>query len=97
MGFRCAAYERPANATGKWQVQFFRGGKSSFHRLYAAAGTAASLRSALTLYPAVGGRPLQVGKEHCPFCLEVRRTFDALGVPFALHNVDVMPDGDKVR
>ncbi|KAG2453177.1 hypothetical protein HYH02_002501 [Chlamydomonas schloesseri] len=36
------------------------------------------------------------GKEHCPFCIEVRRLFALLGVPTLDYNVDVMPNGGEV-
>lgn len=32
----------------------------------------------------------------CPFCLEVRRTFESMGIQPVVYNVDAMPAGAQV-
>ncbi|KXZ47349.1 hypothetical protein GPECTOR_36g72 [Gonium pectorale] len=46
---------------------------------------------------AVESAPVVIfGKQHCPFCVEVRRLFSQLGVPTLDFNVDVMSNGSDV-
>mmetsp|Transcript_38079 Transcript_38079/g.84818 ORF Transcript_38079/g.84818 Transcript_38079/m.84818 type:complete len:945 (+) Transcript_38079:211-3045(+) len=47
---------------------------------------------------AVGSNGVVVfGKTWCPFCLEVRNTFDSLGVKYAVYNVDAETGGGEVH
>lgn len=47
--------------------------------------------------PSRAHRVVIFAKTWCPYCLEVRRTFDGLGVPYQLFNIDAMPNGGDIH